>query len=82
MIPCYNEQEVLAETSRRLLEKLSAMVSLGRISPESQILFVDDGSKDKTWELIQAQHHDGSIPRSAGSNLPTTKAIKTPFWPD
>ena len=49
VIPCYNEQEVLAETSRRLLEKLGAMVSLGRISPESQILSVDDGSKDKTW---------------------------------
>ena len=58
VIPCYNEQEVLAETSRRLLEKLGAMVSLGRISPESQILFVDDGSKDKTWELIQAQHRE------------------------
>ena len=52
VIPCYNEEEVLPETSRRLLEKLAGMVAAGMVTEKSRILFVDDGSKDKTWELI------------------------------
>ena len=53
VVPCYNEEEVLPETSRRLLEKIQTMTADGRISPKSRIMFVNDGSKDKTWELIQ-----------------------------
>ena len=52
IIPCYNEEAVLPETTRRLTEKLNSMVSTGLINKESRVLYVDDGSKDKTWELI------------------------------
>ena len=52
VIPCYNEEAVLPETCRRLTEKLSDMEQAGLIGKTSRILFVDDGSKDKTWELI------------------------------
>jgi glycosyltransferase involved in cell wall biosynthesis len=56
VIPCYNEEAVLQETSRRLLEKIQQMEASGMISEKSRILFVDDGSKDKTWELISQLH--------------------------
>ena len=52
VVPCYNEQEVLPETSRRLLEKLTALISQKKTDEESRILFVDDGSRDSTWKLI------------------------------
>lgn len=52
VIPCYNEEEVLPETARRLREKLTALMEAGTISPESRVLFVNDGSKDHTWEII------------------------------
>ena len=54
VIPCYNEEEVLPETTRRLKEKFSALTSAGRISELSRILLVDDGSKDHTWPMISA----------------------------
>ena len=54
VVPCYNEQEVLSETSRRLKEKLAGLMGQGRISENSRVLFVDDGSKDATWEMILA----------------------------
>ena len=52
VIPCYNEEAVLPETCHRLTEKLESMLGKKLIGKESRILFVDDGSKDKTWELI------------------------------
>lgn len=52
VVPCYNEEEVLPETSRRLNELMDDLQQKGEIKGESRILFVDDGSKDKTWELI------------------------------
>ncbi len=52
VIPCYNEEAVLPETCSRLTEKLDSMREKALIGPGSRILFVDDGSKDKTWELI------------------------------
>ena len=52
VVPCYNEQEVIGETTRRLLIKLEEMIVSGKCSDKSRILYVDDGSKDKTWELI------------------------------
>lgn len=52
VVPCYNEEAVLSETSSRLRDKLERMRGQGLITPESRILFVDDGSKDRTWELI------------------------------
>lgn len=53
VIPCYNEEEVLPETVKRLSKKLEQLIADGAASEESRMLFVDDGSKDKTWELIE-----------------------------
>lgn len=52
VIPCYNEQEVIGETTRRLLIKLEEMIISGKCSEKSRILYVDDGSKDRTWDII------------------------------
>ncbi len=52
VVPCYNEEAVLTETNRRLTDKLSRMLAAELISPESRILYVDDGSKDATWDII------------------------------
>ena len=54
VIPCYNEQEVLPITAPLFLQKISDLSAAGKISPDSRVLFVNDGSKDKTWEIIQA----------------------------
>ena len=54
VVPCYNEEEVLAISSKAILEKISGLISAGEISQNSRIMFVDDGSKDKTWEIITA----------------------------
>lgn len=61
VVPCYNEEEVLPETSRRLKEKLTALIGAGKIGPESRVLFVNDGSKDKTWTIIQSLHEADPI---------------------
>ena len=58
VVPCYNEEEVLPETSKRLKAKLEGLMQAEKISPASRILFVNDGSKDKTWELISRLHAD------------------------
>ena len=52
VIPCYNEQEVLPSTAPMFLQKLADLTAAGKISPESRVLFVKDGSKDRTWEII------------------------------
>lgn len=56
VIPCYNEEEVLDETRRRLEHKLKEMVEAGLISYTSRIVFVDDGSSDGTWNVIREMH--------------------------
>ena len=56
VVPCYNEEEVLPETSRRLKEKMEALVAAGTVNGGSRILFVNDGSRDRTWEIISALH--------------------------
>ena len=61
VIPCYNEQEVLPETSKRLLEKMTSLIDRGMISRESKIMFVNDGSKDRTWEMIEKLHDSNPI---------------------
>ena len=53
VIPCYNEQEVLPVTSGMFLEKIKSLIEKGRVAPESRVVFVNDGSKDNTWNLIQ-----------------------------
>ena len=53
VIPCYNEEEALPETAEKLSAKMTGLISGGIISQKSTIVFVDDGSKDDTWNLIQ-----------------------------
>ena len=67
VVPCYNEEEVLPETSRRLREKLEAMMAAGTVSRDSRILFVNDGSKDRTWEVIEELHQ--TCPLFSGVDL-------------
>ncbi|HJC50620.1 MAG TPA: glycosyltransferase family 2 protein [Candidatus Anaerostipes avistercoris] len=61
VIPCYNEEAVLHETAKRLKEKISTMVSEGMISMKSRIMFVNDGSKDDTWNIIRKFHEKDSV---------------------
>ncbi len=61
VIPCYNEQEVLPETSKRLEAKIKELVSAGKISEDSRILFVNDGSKDDTWNIIKRLHEENEV---------------------
>ena len=67
VVPCYNEEAVLPETSRRLKEKLEGLMAAGKIAPESRVLFVNDGSKDKTWEIISQLHEQ--CPLFSGADL-------------
>ncbi|MBR6874419.1 MAG: glycosyltransferase family 2 protein [Ruminococcus sp.] len=67
VIPCYNEEEMLPLTARALIEKMDKLISEGRIAPDSKVLFVDDGSKDRTWELIERLHR--SVPMFTGIKL-------------
>ena len=61
VVPCYNEEEVLPETSRRLKNKLKQLADAGKISPKSRVLFVNDGSRDRTWEIISRLHENDPI---------------------
>ncbi len=56
VVPCYNEEEMLPITFESLRNKLAELIEKGKISPESFLLFIDDGSKDKTWELIDNEN--------------------------
>ncbi len=59
VVPCYNEQEVLRETAKRLREKFRTLIAAEKISARSRIVFVNDGSKDATWDIIRELHgHD------------------------
>lgn len=61
VVPCYNEEEVLPETSKQLHSKMLSLIEKGRISSKSRIVFVDDGSSDRTWEIISELHSDDTI---------------------
>lgn len=61
--PCYNEEEVLASTVSRLTELYNSLIAKGKISKDSLIVFVNDGSKDKTWEIIKHFHETNSFVR-------------------
>lgn len=67
VVPCYKEEEVLPETSKRLKAKLERLMEAGKISDQSRILFVNDGSKDRTWDIIAELH--GKDPIFSGVNL-------------
>ncbi|MDG4970289.1 glycosyltransferase family 2 protein [Lactococcus lactis] len=67
VVPCYNEELVLDETSERLKAKYEQLISNNIISPKSRIVYVNDGSKDKTWGKIQEKHNEN--PMFSGINL-------------
>ena len=67
VVPCYNEEEVLPETARRLAALLDALIAAGRIAPRPAVYFVDDGSRDATWPLIEQIH--AADPRFTGVKL-------------
>ncbi|MGI6116012.1 glycosyltransferase family 2 protein [Luoshenia tenuis] len=67
VIPCYNEEEVLPETAKRLKVKMNSLIEKRKISPESRVVMVNDGSKDKTWSIISALHEED--PLFSGINL-------------
>lgn len=53
IVPCYNEEDCLRDSASLLLEKLRELIELGKASQKSRIVFVDDGSSDKTWSIIE-----------------------------
>ena len=67
VIPCYNEEEVLSETSKRLEVKMKDLIKKKVISEKSRVAFVNDGSKDSTWKIIQNLHKKNKL--FSGINL-------------
>lgn len=67
VVPCYNEEEVLDETTRQLNKKLEDLIGEGKVSDASRILFVNDGSKDQTWMIISRLHEEYKL--VSGLNL-------------
>jgi len=61
VVPCYNEEEVLPETVARLTQKLHQLSEANRIAPGSRMLLVDDGSRDRTWEMIREYHQSNPL---------------------
>ena len=67
VLPCYNEEEVLPETARQLKEKYQTLIANGKIDKKSRIVFVNDGSKDRTWSIIEQLHNEDKM--FSGVNL-------------
>ena len=61
VIPCFNEDSVLLETSKRLKEKMQKLMTENIITKDSKVIFVDDGSTDSTWELITEIHRNDKM---------------------
>lgn len=61
VVPCYNEEEMLQFTSVELQKEMNRLIQLNKITKDSFVLFVDDGSKDRTWELISAEHEKNPV---------------------
>ncbi len=61
VIPCYNEEAALLQTIERLKQKMADLLQENKIAEGSRVLFANDGSKDKTWEIIQEQHHKDKL---------------------
>lgn len=61
VIPCYNEQEVLPETSARIRAKIQELIEKGKISADSRVVFVNDGSRDDTWQIIAKLHEQDPV---------------------
>ena len=71
VIPCYKEEEVLPETAKRMQEKMNSLISNRKISEKSRVMFVNDGSTDKTWEIIVDLHNSDKL--FSGVNLSRNK---------
>ena len=71
VLPCYKEEEVLPETAKRIQAKLLSLMEAGTISEASKVLFVNDGSPDHTWGIIEALHQ--ADPIFCGVNLSKNK---------
>lgn len=67
VIPCYNEEEVLLETAKRMKIKMHAMMDDNLVSEDSRVVFVNDGSRDKTWQMIEELHNEDKL--FSGINL-------------
>ena len=61
VVPCYNEEEVLEETTKQLKTKVQTLIRKNIISNQSKIMYIDDGSKDNTWKMIKDFHQKESI---------------------
>jgi len=61
LIPCYNEEEVINETAKRLKDKINSLVKAHNIHTDSKIIFIDDGSRDRTWQIIEELHKSDSL---------------------
>lgn len=61
VLPCYNEEEVLPETSRQLKEVMYGLMDAGKISRDSKVMFVNDGSRDRTWSIIEELHAEDPL---------------------
>lgn len=61
VIPCYNEEEVIYETTRLLTEKMNSLMNQQFITKQSKVIYIDDGSKDKTWAIIEQTHQRDPI---------------------
>lgn len=75
VVPCYNEEDVLPETIKRLGSKLVSLEERGIASPQSRVLFVDDGSSDRTWDIIKAAHAE--YPLFTGLSLDRNRGHQT-----
>jgi polyisoprenyl-phosphate glycosyltransferase len=75
VVPCYNEEEVLPETAKRLREFLDRLTANGKIAADSEVIFVDDGSRDRTWALIRSTHE--ADPRFHGVKLSANRGHQT-----
>ena len=65
--PCFNEEEGLAQSVAKLTDLFQALIAEGKIAPDSMIVLVNDGSRDKTWDIISQLHRDNPLVR--GINL-------------
>lgn len=78
VVPCYNEEEALPFSSKRLTELLTDLTGKGHIKPESRIVLVDDGSKDGTWDVIRGLHEEDA--RFEGVKLAHNAGHMNALW--
>ncbi|MEY8335241.1 glycosyltransferase [Lachnospiraceae bacterium 47-T17] len=71
VIPCYNEEEVLPETAKRLSIKMQQLIKDNIISKDSKVTFVNDGSRDRTWEVITSLVNTDNLFEASGMMVGT-----------